>query len=467
MKNIKLIVILTLVLFGLGGLATWDEWKTKEEEKETKTKNRLTTITPDQVSEFVYTAKPEEVEAATNGDVLEVKLAKVDGVWMINHPISIAADGPAVDNLLKAVTDYMYASVVSTDKATWKNFGLDSPKVKLLLKTTKGTEETLIFGTKAPVGYNSYLATSASDNVLMGSQHIAVAVSKTLFDLRSKSMVKIDELQIKSLEYKSLGRADVTLIKDGNNYKFAHSDAEPDVAYIRDFIDDINFVKADKFIDNPDPVLAGKFSDPEISMKITFDGKPDLILSFLSSADKMYGRVGASQSLVELPAEFAKIILKSNNDFRNRRIVPSAFMSSLTTVTIDGVFYKKITGSWFAGEEIGKAEGPEGPSKAKESAHVRPFVVDLEFAKTEDFYKADQPDYANSLLQAPIHTVILEGKDEPKKIAVDLYKHELLPDKYWVKVTGSSSGFLVPKSHFESITPSTKPASNAPISPEG
>jgi hypothetical protein len=466
MKNIKLIVVLTVVLLGLGGIATWDEWKTKEEDKETKTKNKLTSILPDQVSEFIYTATPEEVEAATDGDSLEVRLAKVDGVWMINHPIAIAADGPAVDNLLKAVSDYTYASVVSPDRATWKNFGLDSPKVKLILKTTDGTEETLLFGNKAPVGYNSYLATSASDNVLMGSQHIAVAVSKTLHDLRSKSMVKIDEPEIKSLEYKSSGGTDVSLIKEGNTYKFADSDAEPDVAYIRDFIDDINFVKAEKFIDIPDPVLAEKFSHPEISIRFTFEGRPDLQLSFLSSADKMYGRIGAGPSLIELPAEFSKNILKSNSDFRNRRIVPGAFMASLTNATIDGVFYKKVAGSWFTGDELAKAEGPDGPSKARESAHVRPFVVDLEFAKTEDFYKADQPDYAKSLVNAALHSITLESTEEPKKISVDIYKHELLDDKYWVKVTGAASGYLVAKSHFESIAPSTKSA-EIPISPEG
>ncbi len=467
MKNIKLIVILTVLLFGLGGIATWDEWKTKEEEKETKGKNKLTLITPDQVTEFVYTAKPEEVAAATDGDILEIKLAKVDGVWMINHPIALAADSPAVENLLKSVSDYNYTSVVSTDKATWKNFGLENSSVKIRLKTLDGAETTLFFGSKAPVGYNSYLATSASDDVLMGSQHIAIAVTKTLHDLRSKAMVKIDESQIKSLEYNSLSGTDVSLVKDGNSYKFAAGGAEPDVAYIRDFIDDLNFVKADKFIDNPDPALAEKFSNPEILVRLTFEGKPDLNLSFLSSADKMYARIGMGPSLIELPAEFSKNILKTNNDFRNRRIVPSAFMSTLSGVTIDGVFYKKITGSWFTGDEIAKAEGPDGSTKAKESSHVRPFVVDLEFAKTEDFYRADQPDFVKSLLAAPVHSVILESAaGDPKKITVDLYKHELIDDKYWVKVSGGPSGFLVAKSHFESITPSAKPA-ELPVGPEG
>ena len=194
-------------------------------------------------------------------------------------------------------------------------------------------------------------------------------------------------------EKPKMGMVIMKVAVDGNSYKFAAGGAEPDVAYIRDFIDDLNFVKADKFIDNPDPVLAEKFSNPEILVRLTIDGKPDLNLSFLSSADKMYARIGPGPSLIELPAEFSKNILKTNNDFRNRRIVPSAFMSTLSAVTIDGVLYKKITGSWFTGDEIAKAEGPDGPTKAKESPHVRPFVVDLEFAKTEDFYQADQPDF--------------------------------------------------------------------------
>jgi len=466
MKNIKLIGILTLVLFGLGGIATWDEWKTKEEDKEAKGKNKLTSITPDQVSELVYTVRPEEVEATTDGDELQVKLAKVDGVWMINSPISVAGDGPAIENLLKAVSDYSYASIVSSDKSSWKNFGLDSPSVRMDLKTTSGTEETLFFGNKAPVGYNSYLATSSADHVYIGSQHIAIAVTKSLHDLRSKSIVKIEEPQVKSFEYRTLSGTEVVLIREENTYKFDSGDAEPDVAYIRDFIDDLNFVKADRFIDTPDPELSQKFLQPEVVIRFTFDGKPELNLAFLSSADKMFGRIDSSQALVELPAEFSRNILKTKRDFRNRRIVPSDFMSSLTAVIIDGVYYKKVNGSWFTGEEIAKAEGLDA-ANAKESAHLRPFVVDLEFAKTEDFYQADQPDFAKSLLEAPVHSVVLEGGEGgQKKISVNLYRHELLDDKYWVRVSGSSSGFLVAKSHFESITPSAEPV-EVPSGPEG
>jgi hypothetical protein len=50
MQKWKQIAGLTAVLVGLGALATWDEWKTKTEEKEKETKGILLSIKPDSIT---------------------------------------------------------------------------------------------------------------------------------------------------------------------------------------------------------------------------------------------------------------------------------------------------------------------------------------------------------------------------------------------------------------------------------
>jgi hypothetical protein len=457
MKKLRTLAILAVVLLALGGLATWDEWKTGQEEKQKEATTRLTGLKPDQVTEIEFSSHPEAAEAGGDSGILSMHLVKKDGLWRLTKPIDSAADSPAVENLLKSITDYNYSGTVTSEKTRWAEFGLDPATTTITLKAADPKDGiTLFFGTKSPVGYNGYLATSNSNDVLMGSQHILTAVNKTLFDLRDKSLVKIEEADVKTLTYQSTAGAGVFLTKADGRYRYADdTTAEPDGAYIRDFIDDLNFVRVEKFIDNPEDALAAKFQDPEITVSFTFENKPELRLEFVASGDRMYGSIEGNETLFELPADFAKKIQKKPNDFRNRRIVDGKFMGQVSKVTIDGTEYAKVEGNWYTGEELKKAQSPaEGGALPLESAHIRPFMVDLEFAKTEDFYAPDHPDYGKAVHQAPQHRIVLETTgDSPQKLTIELFKHELLTDKFWVRVSGASTGYLVGTGNFESIKP--------------
>lgn len=465
MKSFRTAAVLACVLLALGGLATWDEWKTTKEETYTKSKNPLATIGIDKVNEITYWYLSEEVPTSGSAGPQEVHLVKTDGSWSLTRPIAGPADGAVVDSMIKSIVDYNYATVVSSDRASWKNFGLETPGQKITMKSTDGAEETFFFGSKAPVGFNSYSATSRSNEVLMGSQHITMAVAKTLYDLRDKSMIKIKEADLTAFSYNASNIA-VDLVKRDGKYSYVNDNSsEPDGAYLKDFIEDLNFARVERYLDQPESELQGKFANPEVKVTFTFTDGAKKHISFLSSGDKLYASVEGATGIMELPVEFSRKVMKKPNDFRNRRIIDAESMAALSGVTIDGDYFKKIAGSWYSGEEIARAENPvKGAELAKESAHIRPFVVDLEFAKTEDFYALDQPDYAKSIETAPIHRIVLEFADSHKK-TIELFKHELLADKYWVRVEGAATGYLVARGNFESI--SVTPPKAEALSPEG
>lgn len=468
MKSLKTAAILAVVLLALGGLATWDEWKTKKDETDTKTKNRLSTFVAENVNEITYWTLPEEISASGSFDQQEIRLIKSDGQWTLSAPIFGLADGATVDSMVKSILDYNYAAVVSTEPASWKNFGLENPVHKVMLKTTSGAQETYFFGSKAPVGYNSYTATSRSADVFMGSQHISMAISKSLYDLRDKSLISIKEADITAFSYES-GAVQVYLIKKDGKYSYAlDGGSEADGAYVKDFIEDLNFARVERFLDSPDPDLLGKFASPEVEIVFSFGDLTEKRISFLSSNGKLYAAIAGKTGVMELPAEFSRKVLKKANDFRNRRIVDAAAMAAVTGLTIDGVYFKKISGSWYSGDEIKRAENPVKDAElAKESANIRPFVVDLEFAKTEDFYALNQPDYAQAAEMAPVHRIILELGEAGKK-NIEVFKHKLLADKYWVRVEDVPTGFLVPRSNFAGIDSMSESESEVePLSPEG
>ena len=52
--KLRLAAALALLVLLLGGLATWDEWKTKQEKDGEKTKNKLAEFKPEDVIELDY-----------------------------------------------------------------------------------------------------------------------------------------------------------------------------------------------------------------------------------------------------------------------------------------------------------------------------------------------------------------------------------------------------------------------------
>ena len=110
MKNWKTAVGLGVILLGLSGLATWDEWQSKKDEKDKETSNLLTTIKPDQVKAFVFHTSG---DADSGGDktpavsketpkAVDVEAKLVDGKWQITSPVNEPADQQVIQDLSEA-----------------------------------------------------------------------------------------------------------------------------------------------------------------------------------------------------------------------------------------------------------------------------------------------------------------------------------------------------------------------------
>jgi hypothetical protein len=112
-------------------------------------------------------------------------------------------------------------------------------------------------------------------------------------------------------------------------------------------------------------------------------------------------------------------------------------------VDIDGDQYNLADGEW----------RKEGDAKKEVQAHLRAFLVDLEFAKTDEFIAINDPAVIN-LPSAPLHRIKLsKGGKDGNPITLDLFAVPNVEDKYFVKVTGASVIYRVARSVFKSMTP--------------
>ena len=474
-KKLRLIFVLFVALLALGGLASWDEWKSKKEAVAEKAKGKIVELKPDDVTALDYASAGTDVVPLPQGGEappakpVAASLVKQGDVWRLEKPIAAPADAGSVVALAKAVADYTYSSVVAETKDKWADFGLATPQRTITLTYVEGGKPqtfTVYVGNKAPIGYSVYVRTSlGGDKVYMGGQHLLLSTAKTLDDFRDKSFVKIDEKSIKSIIYAAKSQPSIGIEKgtDGHYVLTKPEVLESDDNEVRDFIDGLNQLRAESFVDAPnsDEVLA--FNNPDYAITWTNDKGEVTTLKLLDKGNKIGAALNAKQRLYLLPDDQRSKIKKDLIHFRNRRVLHIDSVT-LARVDVDGDKYLNIAGSWYKSDEAAKLDDagnlkPGEKEKPAEQAHVRAFAVDLEFARADQFLSPADP-AVKALTAPPQHRITLGFRDPAKSadVVLDTFPVPGQPEKWFVKRTGSDTLFRVAKTAFNSMKAGPAPA---------
>ncbi len=465
--KLRIAAILAIVLVMLGSLASWDEWQTKKEKDVENKKNKLVSFKPEEVVELEYFSNAETVENSdkSNGrsaaaSPVEISAVKQDGGWQLLSPLKAPADIGAIDALIKILTDYSYAKIVTEDKTRWSDFGLAAPnrRIKLKIQSKVPAEITVFLGNKAPVGYEAYLRTSEGDSVLIGSQHILLSTNKTLSDFRDKTLIKIDQPNVQSFSYHRLGEPLIELSqRDGKYFIIKPEQIAADSTAVKDFFDELNGIRIASFIDAPDEVTKALFNTPDAALSWINGPDSSITLKVVEHDGRLLAGIDPIQRVYVLADDLKPKFKKGLIDFRNRRILESDLLEA-KSIAIDGETFVNIEGNWYSEgdaakfDDKGKFNGGE-KDKPKERSHIRALMVDLEFAKSDRFILPSDP-IALSLTQAPAHRFVIGYSGQKKQpVTIDLYKIEGDADKYLVKRSGSSFVYRVPVSTFNSMTP--------------
>lgn len=468
MQKWKQIAGLVTVLVGLGALATWDEWKTKNEEKEKETKGILLSIKPDSITGLRLKSSGDDTggektptAAPDPSKITDVSLKLNGGQWEITSPVTTLADQQVVTDLIKNLTDYKTESEVSKSKDQWAQFGLVNARREIEIETKDGKRVTFFVGLNTPVGFSVYTATSNADTVYAGSQYIATSTGKTLFDLREKKLLSgsaSDVVGIKLTNKSGAKFETLTLTQSDNKWAIqSPMSAAGDAVSIKNFLDDLYAIKASEFFDSPSKDLLASLSEKNLFARLELTKKDaPIILTVSQLKDGLYAQVAGSSSAAKLLDETRGKILKSAKDLRDKKIF-SFGSSDVTKITIDGESFAKVATDWYRAEDAGKfsADGKfNGKAEEKPTGanHIRGLVVDLEYARAEDVFDASS-DVAKNLPKAPKHRVILGLAPKEQDISIDVWTAQDNPEMIYIRRTGTPQIYKSKRSTIASLTP--------------
>lgn len=477
MQKWKQIAGLATLLVGLGALATWDEWKTKKEEKEKETKGLLLSIKPEMIVGLRVKSLPDDgggdKTAEVSTDITKITDATLrldNGKWMITSPVSTPADQQVITDLLKNVTDYKTESEVSTSKEQWAQFGLTSPRRDIEIETNDGKRINFYVGLNTPVGFSVYTATSTEPKVYTGSQYIATSTGKTLFDLREKKVLSGSASDVTAVNLTSITNKKsetISIVQADGKWSIQKPvTASGDTVSIKNYLDDLFSIKASEFIDNPSKELMSALSEQNLFAKLELqikDTQTKLIIA--QTKDTLYGQILGLPTVYKLSDEVRGKIVKTVKDLRDKKIFGFG-STDVSKVTIDGEIFTKVSTDWYRAEDAGKfnADGKfSGKSEDKPAAtnHVRGLVVDLEYARAEDIFDP-KSDVARNLPKAPKHRVILGLAPKESDITVDVWTAQDNPEMIYIRRSGNDQIFKAKRSTIASITP----AKTAPVGEE-
>lgn len=475
MKKWSTIAVMLGIVMLLGGIATWDEWQTKKDGEIEKLKNRVTEIKIDQIESLSYENKnheemggaSEETKKTGHQETQRFTLVAQSGSWKIQNPIVADGDDPAIQAFIKSILEYSYGEVVAQQAGDWEKFGLKDPQRTLTFhfkdpQTQASKQWSFFLGNKVPVGYSVYFRTSDSDKVYLGGQHILLATAKSLFELRDKRVANIDAESIKSLRYLQNKELSVEMEQKDSQWTMVKPVGwEMDSMDLKDYLGSINELKASSFEDGTAVALVQAFQSPTFELQWTDHKQQVADLKFLELDGKYWVKSGHSVPMELVEADFKKL-KRQPEDFRLKRIFGNGALD-LVKLDIDGEKYQRTSGRWYKQADAARL-GDDGQLKAgekggipEEVTHISTFVVDLEFLKTDRFYKASDGNVTLHLARQPLHNIQLEFKDSGTKspIKVELFESDD-QNHFLLRRSGSETIFRVNRSSVANMNANAK-----------
>src|SRR5689334_3539144 len=219
MRGVRSLLVLLVIAAALGGYLYYDS---KHPASDQKKQEKVFDVQPDKIDQV--TVKSEKGETTT-------VQKQSSGGWQITQPVAVGADDAEVSGITSNLASMEVQRVIDDKPGDYKQFGLDPARVQVSYKSG-GKTGTVLIGQKTPSGSDIYARLPDKPRVFLVPSYLDTTFNKSTFDLRDKTILKIDREKTDRLEIQTADR-DVKLAKQGADWKLtAPVDARADFGAI-------------------------------------------------------------------------------------------------------------------------------------------------------------------------------------------------------------------------------------------
>jgi hypothetical protein len=385
---------------------------------------------------------------------LVAALSRPDGSagWDISEPIKAEGDDTAANALVDALLSLKQKKDLGDEK-DGKPYGLDSPVAAVSVKTEDGKEARLEIGADNPFDSTVYVRKGGETKIRMIDAAAKAPFLKELFDLRDKSVARLEpSAELKRIEVSGT-KVPYTLEKEAGAWKLAAPAGPADAAVADRLASTLKGLKATAIAAESAPVLAAFGLAPAkvtVKLVVSQGGKElsrTLLIGEVRAAvtAKTYAKRGDSPVVFEVDGQVLKDLDKDLFDLQDKQLVHVAredvrklVLETPGAAKIEIARSKAVLADGGAGEEEFALLAPQkGPVKKAKVSSALYAITGLRAALL------GPKDLAKQGLEKP-RTVTLLG-DGDKVLARLRVGGETPEHRRWVLAEGSENVAQVEK----------------------
>ena len=229
MKGVRSFLVLFVLAAALGGYVYFYESKRELGGPEKPQEKVFADLQSDKIEQV--TVKSASGEQTT--------LQKQGTAWQVTQPAAVPADEAEISGITSSLAALEVQRVVDDQATDFKQYGLDPARIDVAFKAG-GKDHRLLLGQKTPAGADIYAKLPGAPRVFLVSSYLDATFNKTTFDLRDKTILKIDREKVDRVELQTSGRT-VTIAKQGAEWRItAPSDARADFGAVEGIVGRLN-----------------------------------------------------------------------------------------------------------------------------------------------------------------------------------------------------------------------------------
>jgi uncharacterized protein DUF4340 len=405
MRGLRSFLILLVVGAGLGGYLYFVE--SKRDPSSGEKKDKVFTVESDKIDEL--TVKSE------SGDRTSLKKTGTD--WQVVQPLTSPSDSAAVSGITSNLSTLEISRVIDDNPPDIAEYGLAQPRIEVTFKSG-GQEHKLQIGRKTPPATDLYAKLADQKRVFLVPSYVEATFNKTTFELRDKTVLKLDRDKIDTLVISTPTRALSFLKTNGEWQMTAPVHARADFTAVDGLVSRLNTLQMKTIVaDTTDKPGDYGLDKPTVSVELgTGSSKAVLYIGSAAGEGSVNARDQSRPVVFTIDSALSTDLTKDPGEFRQKDLFDARAFNSQRLEIVRGdqtITFEKTKTKNKDGQEEEKWRQVSPTAKDADQTKVDNLASAVTAARATSFVDSG----AKTGLDKPLLTITIksdEGKREEK-----------------------------------------------------
>ena len=336
-----------------------------------------------------------------------------DGEWEFGGGLDLAADDGAIGQMASSLASLNADRVVSENVVEWGPYELSEPALSVAYELEEGGGE-LQFGRDTPTGSGVFARLNGDPRLFTVYSYNKTSFEKSVFDLRDKRLVRVDQDSISEVTVQASGRSLAFEQEDGD-WSIVHPMAlRADDFTVGDLVRAVRTAEMTEVLDETND--SDEYSFAKLLATVTIQdeaGSHELVVA--KSGDTYYARSSDQAGVYGISSTLSESLDKPVDEFRNKKLFDFGFDDPARVEVRDGEVAATIVRAddkWILESHA---------DREADSEKVQTLIDRLRGLTATGFPSNNAADHAKfGLAPAAIDTAVTPQGDEasPEKVAI-------------------------------------------------